>query len=322
MAKVWSRWAGATVNQVLLYWEAGHRHGDISGDEPDSDIVVNGVDVNADERIGGETFFYGSPAGEVYTATHRTDITSLGLIGAGTTTITVDGLDLDEVDDGAGVLVVYSEPDAAEATIDVRDGNDIAFVNFDPPLDATVPQTFTFESSTEERTASLAMIVSSIHDPVPGCDCRPNFMDITVGGETTRIPDPFPDTQGREFDSGSFDVVIPAGETEVTVEMVSDFLEGNPSLPASLVWLTAALTVPPPAQAPTTTTTTSTTSTTTTQPPAVSPTSAVVTIPETGPSGGPSGTAVVVGLGALAAGAVLIAGARARNNRTTGDRTA
>ena len=45
----------ATVTQVLLYREAGHRHGDLSGEEPDSSIGVNGLDVNADLRFGGAT---------------------------------------------------------------------------------------------------------------------------------------------------------------------------------------------------------------------------------------------------------------------------
>ena len=296
--------ANAVVNQVLLYWEAGHRHGDASGEEPDSSIRINGIDVEADGRIGGETFFYGSAAGDVFTATHRVDITNLGLVTAGSTTVTVDGLDLDEVDDGAGVLVIYSEPGAEPFEIMLVDGNDIAFVNFEAPRDSTVPQSFTFAPAEIVRIAELSMIVSSIHDPVPGCSCRPNFMEYTIAGETTRLPDPFPDTEGREFDTASFDITIPAGASELSVQMLSQFIEGDPNLPASLVWLAAALAVQPAPTQPTTTMQ----PTTTTQPVAVLPTTAVLAFTGTS-SPGPT---LALGLAALGLGVTLVVFGRRR----------
>jgi hypothetical protein len=295
---------GATVEQVLLYWEAGHRHDDTSGDAGDETMQVNGIEVQADTHIGGPTFFYGSDTGDVLSLTHRVDITSLGLVGAGTTVLSVSGLDTDEVTDGAAVVVIYSEPGVEPFPIQLVDGNDIAFVDFEPPRDTTVPQTFTFEAAAVDRVATLSMAVSSLHDPVGGSQIRPNIMVTTVGGETNRVVDPFPDTQGLEMDTLDFSIPIPAGADELTVQMLSERVEGMPELPASLVWLVAALALAPEVPA-----------TTTTQGAGVlpdsevSPTSAV--LPFTGPSSS-SGAALAAGAAGLAAGLALVWVARRR----------
>ena len=62
-------------------------------------------------------------------------------------------------DSGAGVLVIFDE--GPDSEIGVRDGNDNAFVNFAPPLDATVPQTFNFASSTSDRTGRGTLLTDS-----------------------------------------------------------------------------------------------------------------------------------------------------------------
>ena len=97
----------AVVEQVILYWESGHVEGDLSGELSDETLTVNGVEVRG-LHAGGPTVFFTRNGQDVITSTHRVDITSLGFVGPGTSTLTIDDLDTDEIDDGAGVVVVLS----------------------------------------------------------------------------------------------------------------------------------------------------------------------------------------------------------------------
>ncbi|MFN0091836.1 MAG: hypothetical protein ACKVWR_16460 [Acidimicrobiales bacterium] len=230
----------AAVNQVLLYWEAGRRP---EGAPLDASISVNGRAVTG-RLIGGPTHFYDN----VDTATHRADITGLGLVGPGDTTLTVDGLDAG-VNDGAGVVVIYEMTDAL-AEVQLVDGNDIAFVNFAAPRDTTAPQTFTFEAAADERPGVLSLLAASVHDPAPGtpqdsAGPRPHTLVYTVGGVTRRLVNPMVLTADREFDAGQASITIPAGADRLTVQMLSE-PDGTDHLPASLVWQVAALAVPAP----------------------------------------------------------------------------
>ncbi|MDH4146101.1 MAG: hypothetical protein OEY23_13150 [Acidimicrobiia bacterium] len=241
--------AGATVLQVLLYWESGHRPGDTSGEDSDASVTIRNPalggpfqEISAD-HIGIETGFFG----DVLTSTHRADVTALGLVGPGTTTLEIDGLDFDEIDNGAGVAVIYDQPER-DANVTLRDGSDVSFVNFDEPLRTTIPQTFDFDASPQARTAKLALMASSVHDPL-GDDTptevavRPHVLRTTVAGATTDTCNPFGDVgpPSREFDAGTFDITIPAGATSLTVQLLSLPCGGFTELPASLVWLVAAL---------------------------------------------------------------------------------
>lgn len=233
--------AAATVEQVLLYFEVGDRAG--SGKPLDDSITVNGTTVTC-PSIGGPTPFYA----DVEASSFRCDITALGIVGPGSSTLDVSGLDND-INDGAGVLVIYNG--GGNATVSVVDGNDIAFVDFAPPLRATVPQTFTFEPADVERTADLALMVGSIgngQEPQP----RPSQLKVTVDGLPAEVTwDPFgPSSDGPQFDTGLFEVVVPAGAGSVTVEMASEW--GRPGLPASLVWVSAGFAIGNPAAPPVT----------------------------------------------------------------------
>lgn len=302
----------ATVKQVLLYYEAGHRQGDASGDSPDRTITVNGQNVTV-PTIGGPSPFYN----DVLTATHRLDITDLHLINPGPNTVTVDGLDTDEVDDGAGVVVIYDRPGEPAAELRLADGNDVAFVNFPPPRDATVAQTFTFTAAAIDRSATVQLLATSVHDPVPAGfpqtdpKHRPNILRVTVAGTTTDYPNPFTDAQGREFDSATLAVSVPAGATALTLQMVSAY-DATGDLPASLVWLVGAVAVQvPPAP-------------TTTAAPAVVPTTAAPTttaevrevsdsaLPFTGSEPWPL---AAVGITVLGAGAAVVLATRKRARR-------
>jgi hypothetical protein len=248
--------AGATVKQALLYWE-GH-FTDSWTSSGDDRIAVNGNDVQG-TVIGGPTRFFPSAAGPPEThgfesfATYRADITSLGLVSAGLNTITVGDMlfgsnfplgayQLDQGNDGVGVIVIF-DTGGSPATIEVRDGLDLAFANFAAPLEATVPQTFTFAPDASDGTANLATLAGSVRGEDRD-ELRSNQLAITfdVGGTgDVVLNNPFQSNQGFEWDALNIPVTVPAGATQMTVEAISGGLDG---FLASLAWNAASLAVP------------------------------------------------------------------------------
>jgi hypothetical protein len=224
------------VMQVLVYWE-----GQMATAVGDGEINVGGYTVTG-ALIGGATEFFGGAWSSVY----RADITALGLIGSGANSVDVSGMDYNRgCDDcrnnGVGMLVVYDDGgDLVDITI--KDGLDLAYYMFDPPLDTTVPQTFTFAAADEDRVADLVMFAASV---APN---RPNVVVVTIDGSEQRFVDPFYNADGPDFDSAEVPVAVPAGATSLTVQALS---EADPSseldgLPASLAWMVAGLAIRPP----------------------------------------------------------------------------
>jgi hypothetical protein len=226
--------ADATVNQVLLYWEGGHLQG-----QGDNTIEVGGTDVTG-TLIGGPTLFFAN----IYSSSYRADITALGLVGPGANSVSVGGLDF-VYNNGAGIVVIYSSPSEPEATIGLVDGNDLAFRDFGPTLNTTVPQTFVFPASSSARTVPLTLLASSVED----ARYRPNVVTVESGGSTESFLDPFTNTNGAEWDTVTLTVTIPAGATSLTVQALSDD-HGTGALPASFAWTAAALVVPGDAPPP------------------------------------------------------------------------
>lgn len=224
--------AGAIVKQVLLYWSGEFYEG---GEDDTIEVAGNTV---TGALIGGPTMFFFFE-GAVWSASYRADITELGLISAGPNTLSVQGLSFDFGNHGAGVLVIYEEG-MGSAAIDIRDGNDLAYVNFSPPLDSTVAQSFTVGPAAVDRMADLAMFVGSV-----GGMERPNAIEITVGGVMTTLVNPLGSFDGAFWDTLLVPVTIPAnaGDTTVTVQVFSRS-DGSGNLPASFTWTAAALSVP------------------------------------------------------------------------------
>jgi len=236
---------GATVKQVLLYWE-----GFMADSSPaDSTILVSKGAIPATEvagtLIGGATFFF-SPA---WASTFRADITSLGLVTAGANTLTVDGLSFSYANNGAGVLVIYDDGTTA-AQIQIVDGSDLAFINFDEPLKNTVAQTFNFPAWPVDRTAQLNMFFASVEGTLSGYGFRPTAIELTTGGTTTVLDNQLDSVSGQEWDTLSVPVNIPAGATSLTVQPFSRDDLGTGNLPASFDWLAASLALPEPPTGP------------------------------------------------------------------------
>jgi len=232
--------AGATVKQVLLYWEGANL---VSADAtPTQTIEVNGSAVTG-SLIGGDTEY----EIQYRTASYRADITSLGLIGPGSNTLSVGGLDFTQENDGAGVFVIYD--DGSSATVEVRDGNDFAHIRHPGSLMVTVPQTFTFAAVPFDRTAGIDLLVGSVADDTGYLGFRPSSIEVTVGGTTTTFSDQLSSLSGRLLDALHLEVEVPAGETSVTVQLFSRNDEGDwdctviDLCPASMVWVAAGLSI-------------------------------------------------------------------------------
>jgi hypothetical protein len=237
--------AGATVKQVLLYWSGGVRV-PVGGSAPvpagDDVVSVNGTGVTG-ALIGGSAYFYTAPGvGDFWFASYRADITGLGLVGPGTSTLTIEEMDFgSNENNGAGVLVIYDDG-SGTAEISVRDGLDLAFVNFPEPRKSTVAQTFFFSPATVDRIANLSMFFGSVSND----GLRPNSIEVTVAGVTTVYSDLLASNDGPQWDTVNLTINIPAGADSLTVQAFSRDDNNTGALPASFSWIGAGLSVPPP----------------------------------------------------------------------------
>ena len=221
------------VQQALLYWSGEMIEPDGLG--PDT-INVDGTPVPGD-LIGGPSAFAPNDFGFT---TYRADITDL--VAEGLNSLSVElSPGFTRQSNGAGLLVIYDDGSGA-ASIEVRDGLDLAFIRSSEPQKSTEPQTFTFPASDGDRVADLSLFFGSV------ATNRPNQVLITVGGVTTELNNILDDSDGPQWDTRDLEIEIPAGATQLTVEAVSinPFDPENTSdpLPASLSWVTAAFSVP------------------------------------------------------------------------------
>lgn len=212
--------ANATVRQVLLWWEG------LYSNVPDDTIRVNGAEVTG-AVVGGPTVFYGTTK----STTYRADITGLNAVHAGANSVQLSDVVFDEQTDGASIAVVYDD-NSGPADVQVRDGNDDAYLNFAPPLDTTTPQVFTVQAASFSRTAKLTLAVGGVDVN------RGNTVRVTVGGVATDFDYALHNTDGAQWDDVAIPVTVPAGGTTVAVQVLSTYAGGDP---ASLQWVNATL---------------------------------------------------------------------------------
>lgn len=220
-----------TVNQALLYW-AGE-HVSAAGDGTiDADFDGNLQSV-VGTLIGGPEYFYTHLGNDVNVSTYRADVTAF--VQSGANNVDISGMDFDWANLGAGLLVIYD--DGSVAHLDLRDGQDLAFAFFPAPLDATVPQTFTFAPAGAARVATLSMFAADV-----GAG-RPNRIRIQVEGEApVDFDNVLNSVDGEQWDTAVVPVNIPAGAGSVTVEVIS-LDDPTDVLPASLSWMVAGLSI-------------------------------------------------------------------------------
>lgn len=228
------------IVQVLLYWSGQS----VDPFPTDDTIEINGTPLQG-TLIGGPTD-YGSAPWRV--RTYRRDITADALVSLGANSLTVEGLDFNFANDGAGILVIMDDGGDV-ADLQLRDGTDFVYHGFSDPLDRSEPQTFTFLANPDERTANLSYFVTSVDDDTEDNEpLRPTSIEISIdGGAPTLHSNVLYSADGKYWDALSIPFVVPAGATSLTTQIFSrdDLATGNN--PASLTWITAAfeLAVPP-----------------------------------------------------------------------------
>ena len=213
--------AGATVKQVLVYWEGEQFSGDTPSDAPGDDtIVLDGTEVTG-TLIGGPVEFFVDQGQFVDASSYRADITSLGLIGPGANVVEVSGLSFTYQNEGASIVVIFDDG-SPPAIIAVRDGIDLAWKLFDDPKNSTVPQTFTFPAAAVTRTAQVNLAVGSVEAG------RPNSVKVTAGPVV--VTHVLSSNDGPHWDNAVLPVEILPGVTSVTVEVISE-IPSHPSTP-------------------------------------------------------------------------------------------
>jgi hypothetical protein len=232
---------GASVVQAILYWEG---NSPTPLDVPATDTVqVNGSDVTGSFIGGG----IGADTGATQFLTYRADITALGAVAPGDNLVAVSGLDFGQ-NNGAGILAVIDEG-GDKASLLLKDGSDRAYINSAAPMDTTVPQLFTFEGAGVDRTVTLYLFFSDVAGQQSGATAlRPTRIAVwlgnDMGGEPTFVlENALASNDGEEWDTVIIPVDVPAGETMLQVQALS---EGEGGTPASFSWITAGLRVPPP----------------------------------------------------------------------------
>ncbi len=210
--------SNATVEQVFLYW--------YGRGTPDDTINIRGTSVSG-TNIGSVPSLTDTGPSTVY----RADITNLDIVRPGSNVLEVSGLDFSYHNSGAGLLVIYDDR-TRPAIIHLRDGHDFASLGLASPFDDTVPQAYSFPAEPEDRIVNLILFIAD------GEPDRPDAIDITVGGVTTTYLNEIASRDGDEWDTIPFEVVLPAGETEITVHLrsVEDPLNGTPD---SFCWVAA-----------------------------------------------------------------------------------
>lgn len=210
--------AGVSIAQVLLYWTGEY------GEDDDS-IIINGSVIEG-PRIGGPPY-----------DTYRADITASNFIAAGVMNVlTVNGLDFTERNNGAAIVVILD--DGSTNDIQIMDGSDAAYLP-EPFNEQTVPVEFPVPASADPQTGTIWLIVSDIEIP------RPAAVKVTVGGITNLLDDVFLDNEGDFLDIVELEIMVPAGATNVTVQVLS--IDDETSLdPASVGWHFVAWQLDPP----------------------------------------------------------------------------
>lgn len=227
----------AAVRQVLLYW-----HGTADGTAADTigDDEIRITDGVSDPvRVeGSQIGLTPSTLGSYNYIAYRADITSLGLVKAGSNAITVDEMDFSaavvDADNGAGLIVIYA--DGTLRQVDLRDGNDVAYIRSPAPLTDTVPQVFNFLPADYDRTAQMALFVTSVSDD----GLRPTVVEFITdgpGGGVTQLNNQLGSFDGPEWDTLVASVNVPAGATSLSVEVKSEDLTASGFNPASLRWV-------------------------------------------------------------------------------------
>jgi len=236
---------GATIQSVILYWGARAERDDLL--PPDLSMISVTVGATTSD-VDGE--FIGTEDIDPGNDSHSWRADLLNHVAGFSFGTGLNTVDLTVPDDGIagagidGASLVITYDDGTSGSVELRDGNDFAYL---PRSLETNEQTFTFPSSPADRTATLLLVVGDVEDS------RPTQIVITSDGTGDQLidnglGDGAPGRDGAEWDTRFIDVLVPAGSTELSVQLFSWDDPANNLEPASLYWVLGALELedPPP----------------------------------------------------------------------------
>ncbi len=287
--------SATSIVQAYLYW-AGNDFN--PGGDDTVDFSVNGgaaIALTADVTYGPDFWFNSNP--DRYHYVYVEDVTAL--IQTGTNTYAVSDLGPLATTYGAGILVVYEDPNLPVVQVEIRDGLDAAYHGFRPPQGPNTEVTcVNFPPAAAARQMNFVILGAGVRET----DERPNAIWhwsgtqppadlVDLPGASSIEPFPLNATDGIAWDTLLESRPIAAGDTDACfqIESIND-LEGFDG--ASFVWLAAGSSLEVEAATPTVTPTatetptlTPTASETPTDTPTITPTG---TLPTDTPT--PTGT--------------------------------
>ena len=139
--------------------------------------------------------------------------------------------------DGAGLLVLYTDPDGPRARVLGFHGGDFAYGEDLAPGEITITQAVTFAHGATKgaRQGEVLLFVAG------GEKGRPDRIEIR--GKRV-VTDQLDSSSGHEWDADRIPVTVPAKTLATTVQL---FSEPWGHFPDSLLWIAAALWLPEPA---------------------------------------------------------------------------
>jgi hypothetical protein len=258
---------GTAVVRAYLVW-SGFDTLDGGGDNTVSLAVDGGAAtaVTADAEYGGATHYW---YGNYYRYAYYADVTSLVLTGNHTYTISDFGPMYFR--DGAGLQVVYEDPDLPVARVDIRRGLDRFYRGWgEGARGETAVNCYDFEPVSADRQFDFILFVSGIEattEPRPtalwydtGTDADPQPSDMVnaptdgpVTGTLIQGPTvanafgPFYSNNNPEWDTyvstdRGTSINVPAGNTWVCLQVESATFQGYN--PASGMWLSSISILP------------------------------------------------------------------------------
>ncbi|NNM32713.1 MAG: hypothetical protein HKO53_06585 [Gemmatimonadetes bacterium] len=222
------------VRSAYLYW---------GGRWDDADASMINVEFGgADFDVVGDYIGLSVLAlGEADSYSYRVNLLNYPfLFGPGTNTVDVT-VPADLGIDGATLVVTYDSD--SQGSVELRDGNDFAYLPFDAPNDATDLQTFDVAPADVDRVGTMLMIVGDV------VNARPSRIVIDGGAGPVSLVNELGEGgsgwNGSEWDTYFAPVTIPAGSDLVSVQLYSHD-DGTGTEPASLYWVLGALAVKDP----------------------------------------------------------------------------
>jgi hypothetical protein len=139
--------------------------------------------------------------------------------------------------DGAGLLVVTSDPDLPAARVLVFHGLDFAYGEDRTPGPTQITEAVTFNHGASHSDRKGALVVFVGDDGSKGPD------RIDISSSRNKLLNKIDGSSGASWDADRFPVTVPAGNLSTTVHLASEPWGKNPD---SMLWVMAALWLPLP----------------------------------------------------------------------------